>query len=157
MDAQKLLSYGPEEATAKIHYSEFLYKVYKNAYKKLPEYPVKGAYSPTHWSRPFISTGSGVCSYVYIPTNDVLVPGQQYRISLTIKFVKAYEEMPYYQSHFGVALASDLYKSDFGLWAKHFVPLNIKTAGELVSKDFDCPCCFPEILRVLNIWKYKGA
>ena len=47
VEAQKILGYGPEELTASIHYNEFLYGIYKNYYKNLPDYPVKGVYSPT--------------------------------------------------------------------------------------------------------------
>ena len=136
VDAQKILSFGPDEPTASIHYNDFLYGIYKNAYKKLPAYPVKGAYSPTLWSKPYHSMGTGVCNYIYIPTESALQPGRQYRISLTVKVVKAYAQMPYFQSHFGVALTSDLFENYFGLWIKHYVPLGIKTSEDSVSVDF---------------------
>src|SRR5687768_6826057 len=126
--AQQLFSYSPDESTASIHYNDFLFGIYKNSYKKLPAYPLKGVYSPTHYSdvdRDLF--GTGVCNYIYIPTNATLVPGHQYRISLTVKFVKAYAQMPYYQLHFGVALASELFENYMGLWPKHFVPLGVKT------------------------------
>ena len=138
VDAQKILGYGPEELTASIHYNEFLYGIYKNYYKKLPEYPVKGVYSPTGYSSSAlsISPGVGVCNYIYIPTNGVLLPGHQYRISLTVKVGKAYEQMPYFQKHLGIALSSELFENYFGLWSKHFVPLGIINTEELVTVDF---------------------
>src|SRR5687767_4403982 len=127
VNAQKILSYGPQEPTASVHYNKFLDGIYKNWYKKQPVYPAKGAYSPTHYSDGSSEgTGSGVCNYIYIPTNGSLLPGHQYRLRLTIKFVKAYAEMPYFQSNFGVGLASDLFINYFGLLSKHFVPLGIK-------------------------------
>ena len=138
VNAQKILGYGPEELTASIHYNEFLYGIYKNYYKKLPEYPVKGVYSPTGYSSSAlsISPGVGECNYIYIPTHGVLLPGHQYRISLTVKVGKAYEQMPYFQEHLGIALSSDLFKNHFGLWSKHFVPLGMVKTEELVSVDF---------------------
>ena len=79
--AQKILGYGPEELTASIHYNEFLYRIYKNYYNKLPDYPIKGVYSPTHYSSSLlsISPGVGECNYIYIPTKGELLPGHQYR------------------------------------------------------------------------------
>ena len=138
VEAQKILGYGPEELTANIHYNEFLYGIYKNYYKKLPEYPVKGVYSPTGYSSSALSItpGVGECNYIYIPTHGALLPGHQYRISLTVKVGKAYEQMPYFQEHLGIALSSDLFKNHFGLWSKHFVPLGMLKTEELVSVDF---------------------
>ncbi len=138
IDAQKVLTYGPEELTASIHYNEFLHGIYKNHYNKLPIYPVKGVYSPTGYSSSAlsISPGVGECNYIYIPTNGVLLPGHQYRLSLTVKVGKAYEQMPYFQEHLGIALSSDLFKNYFGLWSKHFVPLGLLKTEVLVSVDF---------------------
>jgi len=154
-DAQKVLGYGPEELTASIHYNEFLFGIYKNYYKTLPDYPAKGVYSPTGYSISSlsISPGVGECNYIYIPTHGALLPGHQYRISLTVKVGKAYEQMPYFQEHLGIALSSDLFKNYFGLWNKHFVPLGMLKAEELVSVDFVFrPLCTSENL-VLGVFQ----
>lgn len=155
VDAQKVIGYGPEELTASIHYNEFLFGIYKNYYNKLPEYPAKGVYSPTHYSSSLLSIPHGVgdCNYVYIPTQDALLPGHQYRIHLTVKVGKAYEQMPYFQEHLGIALASDLFKNYFGLWTKPFVPLGLQTAEELVTIDFVFrPLCTSKYL-VLGVFQ----
>lgn len=156
IDAQKILGYGPEELTASIHYNEFLYGIYKNYYKKLPEYPVKGVYSPTGYSSSALSItpGVGECNYIYIPTHGALLPGHQYRISLTVKVGKSYEQMPYFQEHLGIALSSDLFKNNyFGLWSKHFVPLGMLKSEELVSVDFVFrPLCTSKYL-VLGVFQ----
>jgi hypothetical protein len=155
-DAQKILGYGPEELTASIHYNEFLYGIYKNYYQKLPDYPVKGVYSPTGYSSSALSIAPGVgeCNYIYIPTHGALLPGHQYRISLTVKVGKAYEQMPYFQEHLGIALSSDLFKKNyFGLWSKHFVPLGMLKTEELVSVDFIFrPLCTSKYL-VLGVFQ----
>ena len=153
--SQNVLNFGPEEPTASIHYNEFLYATYKNAYKKLPDYPVSGVYSPTHYADGSggMRIGAGVCNYVYVPTNGALVPSRQYHISLTVKVGKAYAQSPYFQSHFGVALASDLFKNHFGLWSKHFVPLGIEPTEELVTIEFSFrPLCTSEYL-VLGVFQ----
>jgi len=119
--AQQLFSYGPEELTASIHYNEFLYGIYKNHYKTLPAYPIKGAYSPTGYSNsdmntsPGLAYGVGACNYIYIHTDEKLQPGHQYRARLSLKLSKAYEQMPYFKAHFGIALTSDLFNNHFGL------------------------------------------
>jgi len=155
LDSQKVIGYGPEELTASIHYNEFLFGVYKNYYRKLPEYPIKGVYSPTHYADGSngMRIGTGECNYIYIPTNDSLLPGIQYRISLTVKVGKAYAQMPYFQKHFGVALASDLFVNYMRLWGKHFVPLGIERTEELVSVDFVFrPLCTSKYL-VLGVFQ----
>ena len=152
---QKVLSYCPEEPTASIHYNEFLYGIYKNAYKKLPAYPANGVYSPTHYTdrSDGMRTGVGACNYVYVPTDGALLPGHQYHISLTVKVGKAYAQSPYFQSHLGVALASDLFKNHFGLWGKHFIPLGIEPTEELVTIEFSFrPLCASEYL-VLGVFQ----
>jgi len=155
LDSQKVIGYGPEELNASIHYNEFLFGVYKNYYRKLPEYPIKGVYSPTHYADGSngMRIGTGECNYIYIPTNDSLLPGIQYRISLTVKVGKAYAQMPYFQKHFGVALASDLFVNYMRLWGKHFVPLGIERTEELVSVDFVFrPLCTSKYL-VLGVFQ----
>ena len=156
LDAQKVIVYGPDELTASIHYNEFLYGVYKNYYKKLPDYPIKGVYSPTWYSSSAlgISPGVGECNYIYIPTKGELLPGHQYRIKLSVKVGKAYAQMPYFQEHLGVALTSDLFNNNnWGLWAKHFVPLGIERTEELVNVEFVFrPLCTSKYL-VLGVFQ----
>ena len=70
LKGQKIISYGPNELTASIHYNEFLYGIYENYYKKLPPYPVKGVYSPTHYADGTSGTGlSPVLGCVVISTS----------------------------------------------------------------------------------------
>lgn len=136
--AQKVIGYGPDQLSASVHYNQFLYSIYEKTIAIQPAYPVKGAYSPTGYSHLISATGvgKGVCNYVYVPTKGLLAPGQQYRITVTIKFGSAYAGMPYYQEHFGVALTSDLYNNSGGLWRKHFHALGITTVEEPVSASF---------------------
>jgi hypothetical protein len=154
---QQILYYGSDSRTAAVHYNGFLFGIYENVYKKQPEYPVKGAYSPTHYANSFkgIPTGAGACNYIYIPTKGVLLPGHQYKISLTVNLSEAYNQLPYFQAHFGVALTSDLFENYFGLWSKHYVPLNIQITKELITKEFFFrPLCTSEYL-VLGV--FQGA
>jgi hypothetical protein len=154
-DAQKILGYGPDELTASVNYSEFLFGIYKKFYAKQPEYPVKGAYSPSHYfdNSNEIPSGSGVCNYIYVPTQSRLLPGKQYKISLTLKVGKAFSEMPYFQKQFGIALASDMVKKNFGLLGKQYVALNIRATEELVSTSFIFrPLCTSKYL-VLGVFQ----
>jgi outer membrane protein OmpA-like peptidoglycan-associated protein len=138
IDAQKILGYGQYELTASVNYNGFLYGIYKKHYSTLPRYPIKGTYSPTHYSRyDEVPPGCGVCNYIYIPTKSKLLPGRQYRLSFTVKVGKAFSQMPYFKSHFGVALSSDLIKNNyFGLWSKPFVPIDIDTTEVPGSNSF---------------------
>jgi hypothetical protein len=166
VSAQKVLGYGPDERTAKAYYDECLHGVYQSWFDTLPEYPVKGAYSATHYSnlsrsREYskvygLPVGVGHCTYIYIPTQDTLRPGHQYRISLTVKVSDAFAHMPYFQSHFGVALSSELYpKTYMGLWIEHFVHLNIETTKKPVTIEFVFrPLCTSQYL-LLGV--FQGA
>lgn len=135
--AQKVLGYGKDELTAAINYNVPLWNTYKKHYSSLPVYPVKGAYTPSHYCSYERIQGSGACNYIYLPTNEKLIPGHQYRMTLTVKVVKAFSQMPYFKSHFGVALSSDLLKNNyFGLWVKPYVHLDIDTTEALVINSF---------------------
>ncbi len=152
---QQILYYGSASRTAAVHYNGFLFGIYENVYKKQPEYPVKGAYSPTHYANSFkgIPTGAGACNYIYIPTKGVLLPGHQYKVSLTVNLSEAYNQLPYFQAHFGVALTSDLFENYFGLWRKHYIPLNIQTTKEPVTVEFVFrPLCTSKYL-VLGVFQ----
>jgi len=139
---QELIRYDQEHLTAKIHFQRWLYLQRQEIYKKSAKFPAIGTYSPTGYSMPYVRTGVGLCNYIYIETKNQLKPGLQYHLSLTVKLPEEYGQMPYYQKHFGIALSSDLFENEFGLWAKHFIPLKIKVSGQLVTINLEFrPLC----------------
>ena len=147
LNSQELINFNEKNVLAKVHYNKFLYGIYEDYYNKMPNYPSRGTYSPTGWSLKGIKSGVGVCNYIYIPTNKILQPGRQYRISLTVKVVENYEDMPYYQDHFGIALSSDLFENHFGLWPKQFIPFGHVEANKLDTIEFEFrPLCTSEYL-----------
>ncbi|MFT6810577.1 MAG: hypothetical protein ACJA01_003822 [Saprospiraceae bacterium] len=151
--AQNVIVYGPDNPTAKVLHDRSLYYGYHKNSDNQKLYPVKGSYSPTHYS--YSKMGSGKCNYVYIPTDGALLPGHQYHLNLTVKVSEAYSQLPYYQTHFGVALTSDLLDdNDFvGLWRQHFIPLGLIVYDENVTLDFDFrPLCVSEYF-VLGVFQ----
>jgi len=142
LSAQELIRYDIDHLTATVHYNEFLYSIYGKTYNKRTDFPVKGSYSPTHYGERGVKHGSGVCNYIYIPTKEVLVPGEQYHIILTVKVSKDYEQLQYFQDNFGIALAWNLFDNNFGLWPKHFIPFGNLATEQLVKVAFDFrPLC----------------
>lgn len=153
--SQEVLKYGPGAITAGVHYNGFLYDVHKTLYSNLPEYPVKGAYSPSHYANTAlgIPPGTGACNYIYIPTKGALIPGHQYTIKLTVSLAGAYNQVPYFQSNFGIGLTSELFENYFGLWRIPFVPLNIQTTEKPVTVEFTFrPLCDSKYL-VLGVFQ----
>jgi hypothetical protein len=152
--AQQVIHYGPENLTARVNYNYCL-GMYSPYYASLPEYPARGAYSPTHYSNSTRNTapgeiyGVGICNYIYIPTAGELIPGHQYKIRMTLKFGTAYAELPYFQSHFGVALASELPENYWGLWRFHYVPTRCEPTKEPIAVDFVFrPLCTSKYIAV---------
>ncbi len=145
--SQELIRYDNENRNAKILYNRFLYGVHRKLYNneldmKIPDYPKTGSYSPTGYSIQNVKTGTGVCNYIYIPTKSILKPGQQYHLTITVKLPEYYNRMPYYRKFFGIALSSDLFENEWGLWGKHFIPLNVQTGGELETVELEFrPLC----------------
>lgn len=153
LNSQELIRYDRNNTTAKIHYNK-LHPVTGNKHRENPaKHPMTGMYSPTSYALVGVRVGTGICNYIYLPTNEKLKPGEQYRVTLTIKIAEQYEQLPYYQDDFGIALTSDLFDNHWGLWAKDFVSLEKLATEELVKLSFDIrPLCTSEYF-VLGVFQ----
>ena len=144
---QPLILFDKEHQIAKINYTRGGKRI-SAGYDENKTYPANGAYTPTSYSNGIldIKPNTGFCNYVYIPTEGKLKPGQQYTIKIEVKLDEAYNDMPFYQDHFGIALTSYNYPNKFpdywGLLEHTFEPLYIQTGGKIVSieKEFR-PLC----------------
>lgn len=163
--AQKIIvKYDKRNPTAKVLLEEVSKKTLyeqklNNKLKKDPEvYPITGSYSPTAYSNAYIGkNGVGFSNYVYVPTYGKLKPGKQYTIKIRMKFDESYDEMPFFQKHFGVALTSNLYSNKFpshwGLWSHTFESIGIFEGGREVTIEQDFrPLCMSKYL-VLGVFK----
>ncbi len=142
INAQVLIRYNKDFPGSAVHYNQFLEGIFQEKFDKRPKFPAIGDYSPSKYSLQGVKVGTGVCNYIYIPTNNQLEPGHQYHISLTIKIAEAYKYQFYYQDNFGIALTSNLFDNHFGLWSKHFIPIGLQAIEELVTIEFEFrPLC----------------
>jgi len=136
--AQTILKYDKNNPTAKVHHHYVIHATYKRYYNRLPKHPIVGAYGSTgYYNHATKESGKGECSYIYLPT-DGLEIGKQYSVKLTVKMDKDYADMPYFQKNFGLATSNYLFKNDWGLWPKQFIPFGKLEASvdQEVSFDF---------------------
>lgn len=119
--SQLLLEYDSDNLIAKVHYNDFLYATYQKHYKRLPQYPIVGAYGSSEYYIKGVAQGEGQCNYIYFQFENLEI-GKQYRVKLTIELDKDYEDMPYFQKGLGFAIAPYLFKNKWGLWPKQYVP-----------------------------------
>lgn len=139
--AQELIRYDEENQIAKVHCA---IGWDGGCLDKDSEYPVRGAYNPTHWGMHGVKQGVGSGNYIYLETNGVLKPGKQYRINMTLRVEEVYDDLPYFQEHLGIALSSHLinHPNQMGLWRGQFVPLDHMSSEELVTLSFEFrPLC----------------
>ena len=120
--SQTILKYDADHPTAKVHNHYVLYGIYKRYYNRLPKHPIVGAYGTTgYYDRVNKKGGKGECSYIYLPVEKLEI-GKQYTLKVTVKMDKDYADMPYFQRNFGFATSTYLFKNDWGLWPKQFIP-----------------------------------
>lgn len=136
LSCQALLKYDADNLIAKVHYNDFLHGIYKNYYKRLPEYPIMGAYGSTEYTIKGITQGEGECNYIYFQFENLEI-GKQYKVKLTIELDKDYADMPYFQKGFGFAIAPYLFDNKWGLWQKQYVPFGTLDAGMPVDVIFE--------------------
>ena len=131
----------------------------KSELPKVIPYPATGSYSPTHYSNGTlgIEPNVGFCNYVYFPTKEKLEPGKQYTLKLRIKFDENYNEVPFYQDNFGIALTDYLYPNTFpsywGLWNHTNETLGIFDGERIleIEQDFR-PLCTSKYV-VLGVFR----
>lgn len=146
---QALINYSNDNRSAYLHNNEFLNGGKDLNIKTIESYPIKGAYSPSHYGLLGVKSGSGACNYIFFPTKNVLIPGQQYHINLTIKVTKDYKQLLYFMDHFGFALSSDLFENHFGLWGKQYIPFGRSETDIPVTMDFEFrPLCTSKYLLI---------
>ncbi len=66
INAQELIRYDKNKNIAKVHYNIHLAGIHHKLYKKVPDYPKIGSYSPTLYGLQGVKSGTGVCNYIYI-------------------------------------------------------------------------------------------
>jgi hypothetical protein len=155
---EPLIIYDENNPTARILY-EGAHEPKKSEIQIPPQYPVEGNYTPTSYSNgPLgIDPNRGFCDYVYVPTEGKLKPGTQYTLKLRMKFDENYDQMSFYQDHFGIALTSFLYPNRFpshwGLWRHTNESLGVFQGDEIITieKEFR-PLCTSKFL-VLGVFR----
>ena len=156
--AQEIIRYDEKNPTAKVLKHEFLTNHYYERNQVL-EHPIVGTYSPTSYSSGprGIEPDRGICNYIYIPTQGKLKPGKQYTLNISIKMDEAYDELGFFQDHFGVALTSYLYDNNYssywGLWRHSKESLGNLVGDEVLTIRFDFrPLCQSKYF-VLGVFK----
>lgn len=158
MSQTSIVKYNQEENIAGIIYDDQK-RPKKSEFPKTLPYPATGSYSPTHYANPAVGVDKnvGFCNYIYIPTQERLEPGKQYTLKLRIKFDESYNEMPFFQDNFGIALTDYLYPNSFpshwGLWEHTNESLGIFEGGRIIQVEQEFrPLCDSKYL-VLGVFR----
>ncbi len=132
-----IINYNQQTPIANVHYHKAIGSIYKNYYDRLPIYPITGAYSSTGYTLIGVKSGRGQCNYIYIPSDNKLKIGHQYNIQISLWLDRDYLDMPYFQNHFGFAVASNLFENEWGLWYKQFIHFGVLEAEKPVKIEFE--------------------
>lgn len=154
-----IILYNEKNPTANIIYQEQNKRRLKTKLPTLSEHPKTGYYTPTHYSNgPLgIAPDVGFSDYIYIPTQGKIKPGKQYTLKAKLKFDSNYDDMPFFQDNFGIALTSHLYPNKFpshwGLWQHTNESVGTFAGEEIVSIEQEFrPLCTSDYL-VLGVFK----